>query len=62
MPQTMLAGVHPDVKALIEKVIVPILVREYLEMLRAEKQVDTLKQSVTPYSFENATVPGKVGG
>jgi hypothetical protein len=51
--------IRPDVKAMIDRVIVPILVRDYLEVLRREKQVEVKGDSVTPYVSANTALAEK---
>ena len=53
-------AIRPDVKAMIERVIVPILVRDYLDVLRREKQVEAKGRSVTPYVPANTALAEKV--
>jgi hypothetical protein len=52
--------IRPDLKAMIERVIVPILVRDYLDVLRREKQVEAEGPSVTPYVPANTALAEKV--
>lgn len=53
-------AMRPDVKAMIGRVIVPILVRDYLDVLRREKQVEARGLSVTPYVPANTALAEKV--
>lgn len=52
--------IRPDVKAMIDRVIVPILVRDYLDVLRREKQIEVKGYSVTPYVSANTALAEKV--
>jgi hypothetical protein len=60
--ETKLAEIRPDVKAMIDNVVVPILVREFLEVLRKQKGVEVAIKSVPPYSLANTVVAEKVAG
>ena len=57
---TKFDAMRPDLKAMIDNVVVPILVREYLEKLRAEKRVEVANQSVQPYRLANTALAEKV--
>jgi hypothetical protein len=59
---TKLGAIRPDLKAMIDNVIVPILVREYVAMLRNEKRVEVTSQAVPPYGLANTTLAEKVAG
>ena len=47
---------------MVDNVIVPILVREYVALLRAEKRVEVASQPVTPYGLANTALAEKVAG
>jgi hypothetical protein len=57
---TKFDAIHPDLKAMIDNVIVPILVGEYVELVRAEKRVEVANQSMAPYALANTTLAEKV--
>jgi hypothetical protein len=59
---TKLEAIRPDLKTIIDNVIVPILVREYVAMLRNEKRVEVASQAVPPYDLANTTLAEKVAG
>jgi hypothetical protein len=48
-----------DLKAFIDRVIVPTLVRDYLDALQRDEWVEIKRDSVTPYVSENSTLPEK---
>ena len=53
--------ISPDVRALIDNVLVPILVRDFLDILRSEKQLAMPNHHVSGYDLPNAAPPkGKV--
>jgi hypothetical protein len=55
------AEISPDVRALIDNVLIPILVRDFLDILRSEKQLAMPKHHVSAYDLPNAAPPkGKV--
>ena len=54
--------IRPDLKAMIDNVIVPILVREYVAMLRNEKRVEVTSPAVPPYGLANTDLAEKVAG
>jgi hypothetical protein len=49
----------PDLKAFIDGVIVPTLVRDYLDALQRGERVEIKPDSVTPYVSENSTLAEK---
>jgi hypothetical protein len=55
-----LDAVRPDVKAMIDNVVVPILVREFVGKLRSPKPVELANQPVTPYGLANTAPAVKV--
>jgi len=57
-----LDAIRPDLRAMVDNVIVPILVREYVALLRAEKRVEVASQPVTPYGLANTALAEKVAG
>jgi hypothetical protein len=53
--------IRPDVQTLVDKVIVPILVREFLDVLRSEKQLAIPAHHVSGYAVLKANpANGKV--
>lgn len=50
----------PELKAFIDRVVAPILVRDYLDEISREKQVEVKGDSVTPYVSENSALAEKV--
>jgi hypothetical protein len=46
----------PDLKAFIDRVIVPTLVRDYLDVLQRDERVEIKSDSVTPYVSENSAL------
>lgn len=54
------ATIRPDVRAMIDNVIVPILVREFVQLHRSEKRVEVTSQPVTPYKVANTALAEKV--
>jgi|HubBroStandDraft_6_1064221.scaffolds.fasta_scaffold933227_2 hypothetical protein len=48
-----------ELKGFIDRVIVPTLVRDYLDGLQRDKRVEVKSDSVTPYVSENSTLPEK---
>ncbi len=53
--------ISPDVRALIDNVLVPILVRDFLDILRSEKQLAMPDHHVAGYDVPNAApANGKV--
>ena len=52
--------IRPDVKSIIDNVVVPILVREYLQVLRSENRVAVKNQSVQPYTLAETVLAEKV--
>jgi hypothetical protein len=53
-------GIRPDLKAMIDNVIVPILVREYVAILRSEKRVEVTSEPVPLYGLANTALAEKV--
>jgi hypothetical protein len=53
-------AIDPDLKDFIDRVIVPILVRDFLEVHRAEKPVAQSWQSVAPYTQAKTALAEKV--
>jgi hypothetical protein len=56
---TKFDGIRPDLKAMIDNVIVPILVREYVAILRSEKRVEVTSESMPPYGLANTALAEK---
>jgi hypothetical protein len=49
----------PDLKAFIDRVIVPTLVRDYLDTLQRDERVEVKRDSMTPYVSENSALAEK---
>lgn len=53
-PNRVQAEISPEVRALIDNVLVPILVRDFLDILRSEKQLAMPEHHVSGYDLPNA--------
>jgi hypothetical protein len=53
-PNRVQADISPEVRALIDSVLVPILVRDFLDILRSEKQLAMPEHHVSGYDVPNA--------
>jgi hypothetical protein len=52
-------GIRSDLKAMIDNVIVPILIREYVAILRGERRVEVTDAPVPPYHLANTALVSK---
>jgi hypothetical protein len=53
-PKRVQAEIRPDVRDLIDNVLTPILVRDYLDILRSEKELAMPTTHVSVYDVPNA--------
>lgn len=53
-PLNRISPLTPDLKAFIDRVIVPTLVRDYLDVLLRDERVEVKSDSVTSYGSDNS--------